>query len=148
MNGAGPSKPDPRWPGHPSRTVLREELIERGDIVPVDIEGVSGTRFVLCDEVELLMSAPEPPPSVCFLAPLDLMNWDPKFLKLLYGFDWVWEVYLAPEKRRWGYYVLPILFRDRLVGRIETRIDKAAGRVNILGLMWEEGFMPARRKGL
>jgi uncharacterized protein YcaQ len=40
--------------------------------------------------------------------------------------------------------VLPILFRDRFVGRIEPRIDRAAGRVQVLGLWWKEGFEPKR----
>ena len=50
-------------------------------------------------------------------------------------------------KRRWGYYVLPILFGDRLVGRIEPRIDRAAGTVRILGLWWEPGFRPRDEEG-
>ena len=43
--------------------------------------------------------------------------------------------------------MLPILFRDRLVGRIEPRIDRAGGRVQVLGLWWEEGFAPGRADG-
>ena len=54
----------------------------------------------------------------------------------------------SPEhKRRWGYYVLPILFGDRLVGRIEPRIDRATGSVRILGLWWEDGFDPRTTEG-
>src|SRR6185437_8129806 len=47
FGGIGPAKPDPRWPGAPGRTALREELIESGELVPVDVEGVRGKRFVL-----------------------------------------------------------------------------------------------------
>jgi uncharacterized protein len=43
--------------------------------------------------------------------------------------------------------VLPILFRDRFVGRIEPRIDRAAGRVQVLGLWWEQAFEPKRADG-
>src|SRR5262249_52348265 len=63
------------------------------------------------------------------------------------GFEHVWEVYIPEHKRRWGYYVLTIQFRDRLVGRIEPRIDRADGRVRILGLWWEAGFSPRRAEG-
>ena len=56
-------------------------------------------------------------------------------------------MYLPQHKRRWGYYVLSILFGDRLVGRIEPRIDRAQGRVQILGLWWEESFDPRREEG-
>jgi uncharacterized protein YcaQ len=43
--------------------------------------------------------------------------------------------------------VLPILFGDRLVGRIEPRIDRAGGRVEVIGLWWEDGFQPKRADG-
>jgi uncharacterized protein len=147
FGGLGPAKPDPRWPGHPGRTSLREELVENGDLVPVEVEGVRGKRFVLRDEVGLLEAPPEPPPSVAFLPPFDPLVWDRGLLGSLFAFDYVWELFHPPAKRRWGWYVLPILFRDRFVGRIEPRIDRAAGRVQVLGLWWEEGFEPKRADG-
>jgi uncharacterized protein YcaQ len=74
--------------------------------------------------------------------------WDRAALKPLYDFAYRWEVYTPAAKRRWGYYVLPILFGDRLVGRIEPRIDRKAGVVRILGLAWEAGFDPMAAAGL
>ncbi len=59
----------------------------------------------------------------------------------------MWDLFHPPEKRRFGYYVLPILFRDRFVGRIEARIDRDAGLVRVLGLWWEDGFEPRRADG-
>ena len=53
-----------------------------------------------------------------------------------------------PEaKRRWGYYVLPLLWGDRLVGRIEPRFDRDADVVRIRGIWWEDGFVPRREPG-
>jgi uncharacterized protein len=147
FGGLGRAKPDPRWPGHPGRSALREELVENGDLVPVEVEGVRGKRFVLRDEVALLEAPPEPPPSVAFLSPFDPLIWDRGLLGSLFEFDYVWELFHPPAKRRWGWYVLPIVFRDRFVGRIEPRIDRAAGRVQVLGLWWEEGFEPKRTHG-
>jgi uncharacterized protein len=144
FGGLGPAKPDPRYPQYPGRTALREELVEDGELVPVAVEGVRGKRFVLRDEVELLTAPPEPTPSVAFLPPFDALVWDRGLLGSLFGFDYVWELFLPPAKRRWGWYVLPILFGDRLVGRIEPRIDREADRVRVLGLWWEEGFPPRR----
>jgi uncharacterized protein len=140
FGGIGPAKPDPRWPGNPGRTALREELVERGDLVPVQVEGVSGKRFVLAEDVALLEAPPEPSPSVAFLPPFDALVWDRRLLGSLFGFEYVWELFVPPEKRRWGWYVLPILFGDRLVGRIEPRIDRGAGLVQVLDLWWEDGF--------
>ncbi|MGH3070702.1 MAG: DNA glycosylase AlkZ-like family protein [Gaiellaceae bacterium] len=147
FGGIGPAKPDPERPEIPGRTPLREELVADGELVPVTVEGVRGTRFVLRDEVELLRAPPEPPPSVAFLSPFDALVWDRSLLGSLFGFDYVWELFLPPAKRRWGWYVLPILFRDRLVARFEPRIERAEGRVRVLDLWWEDGFDPHRAEG-
>jgi uncharacterized protein YcaQ len=82
------------------------------------------------------------PPGVAFLGALDPLIWDRELLRTLFDFDYLWEVYVPPAKRRWGYYVLPILFGDRLVGRIEPRIERKANTLRIVGLWWEPGFEP------
>jgi uncharacterized protein YcaQ len=146
FGGLGAAKPDPRFPGSPGRHALRDELIEAGEIVPVQVEGV-GKRFVLADEVAELEAPPEPPPSVAFLPPFDALVWDRPLLQKLFDFEYVWELFLPPSKRRWGWYVLPIIFRDRFVGRIEPRIDRAERRIEILNVWWEERFVPARAEG-
>jgi uncharacterized protein len=147
FSGLGWAKPDDRVPGYPGRTAVRKQLIEAGELVPVDVEGVHGKRLVLRDEVDLLDAATEPPPSVAFLPPFDALVWDRPLLGSLFGFEYVWELFHPPAKRRWGWYVLPLLFRDRFVGRIEPRIDRATRSVQVLGLWWEEGFAPRRADG-
>jgi len=132
--GIGRAKPSPDRPERPSRSELHEELVAAGELVPVAVQGVRGPRFVLRDELELVAAPPEPPEPPAFLAPLDPLVWDRDLLRALYDFDYLWEVYVPERKRRWGYYVLPILFRDRLVGRIEPRIDGADDRVRVLGV--------------
>ena len=132
------------WPG---RNQLRKELVDSGALVPVEVEGVRGKRLVLAEELPLLEAPPEPAPSVAFIAPYDSLLWDNALLSSLFGFDYVWEGYFPPVKRRWGYYVLPILFGDRLVGRFEPRIERESGRVAVLGLWWEAGFEPGRAGG-
>jgi len=129
------------------RTELRGELVEAGAIVPVSVEGVRGPRFVVADEVTLLEQAEREvaaglppgghPPSAAFLAPLDPLAWDRDLLRSLFDFDYVWEVYVPARKRRWGYYVLPILYGDAIVGRIEPRIERTTGTVRVVGLWWE-----------
>jgi uncharacterized protein YcaQ len=139
-----PPNPIPGWPG---RNELRKELVELGALVPVDVEGVRGKRFVLGEELALLQAPPEPAPSVAFIAPFDSLLWDNPLLASLFDFDHVWEGFFPPAKRRWGWYVLPISFRDRLVGRIEPRIDRDRARVEVLGVWWEDGFAPGRADG-
>jgi uncharacterized protein YcaQ len=155
--GLGRAVPSPEDPDWPVRTELRAELEAEGCIVPVSVEGVRGDRFVIADDLPLLDQARrevgrgEPPggsaPGVAFLAPLDPLAWDREFLRTCFGFDYIWEVYVPAAKRRWGYYVLPILFGDRLVGRIEPRIDRKADTLRILGAWWEEGFDPLDTEG-
>ncbi len=111
------------------------------------MEGLRGKRFVISEDVELLEAPPNPPPSVAFVPPFDPIVWDRGLLGSLFEFEYVWELFLPPAKRRWGWYVLPIVFRDRFVGRIEPRIDREAGRVHVLGLWWEDGFAPRRADG-
>jgi uncharacterized protein len=127
-----------------ARNVLRKELVELGALVPVDVEGVRGKRFVLAEELALLQAPPEPTPSVAFIAPFDSLLWDTALVASLFDFDYVWEGFFPPAKRRWGYYVLPIVFGDRFVGRIEPRIDRDRARLEVLDVWWEDAFAPRR----
>ena len=131
----------------PERNELRTELVELGALVPVDVEGVRGKRFVLAEELALLESPPESTPSVAFIAPFDSLLWDTALLASLFDFEYVWEGFFPPAKRRWGYYVLPIVFGDRFVGRIEPRIDRDGACVEVLEVWWEDGFVPDRSDG-
>jgi len=135
----------------PTRRDLLEGLIEDGTLIPVAVEDVRGDRFVLADERPILDAAARRATAVglgvVFLAPLDPFVWDRDLLRSLFGFDYVWEVYVPAAKRRWGYYVLPILFGDRLVGRIEPRIDRRTRTLRVLDLWWEAGFEPMTVEG-
>ena len=141
-----------REPGATSRSELLAELVESGCLVPVGVDGIRGDRFIVAEELPLLeraaseLATNEPPggapPGVAFLAPLDPFVWDRQLLRPLFGFDYIWEVYVPEKKRRWGYYVLPVLYGDRLVGRVEPRFDRRTGTLRILGLWWEDGFEP------
>jgi len=131
----------------PERKALHKELVELGALVPVEVEGVRGKRFVLAEELALLQAPPEPTPSVAFIAPFDSLLWDTALLLSLFAFDYVWEGFFPPAKRRWGYYVLPIVFGDRFVGRIEPRIDRDRAGVEVLDVWWEDGFSPRHADG-
>jgi uncharacterized protein YcaQ len=143
--------------GTATRELLLAELVDGGKLLSVEVEGVRGIRHVVASEAELLRQAEievasgaspaREPPGVAFLAPLDPLVWDRDFLRSCFDFDYVWEVYVPAARRRWGYYVLPILFGDRLVGRIEPRIDRRANRLEIVGAWWEDGFDPLEADG-
>jgi uncharacterized protein YcaQ len=118
-------------------------LLDAGVLAEVALEGARGRAVMLAAERPLLRArARRAPPQVSFLAPLDPLVWDRRLVKLLWDFEYVWEVYTPAAKRRWGYYVLPMLFGDRLVGRIEPRLDRRALRLDVLDLWLEPGVDP------
>ena len=151
--GTAPAIRKPDQLSQPTRGELLAELVDDGTLVPVTVEGVRGDRFMLATELELLEAArdaPDPPSDlqgVAFLAPLDPLVWDRDFLRSLYDFDYVWEVYVPAAKRRWGYYVLPILYGDRLVGRIEPRAERRTGILRVIDIWWEPDFDPMTTTG-
>jgi uncharacterized protein YcaQ len=148
-------------PGDPPKRVTRAELIAAlvadEALMPVRVAGIRTERFVLRDDLRLLEQAIDEvregvPPGgaeagVAFIAPLDPFAWDRDLLRSLFGFDYLWEVYVPAARRRWGYYVLPVLFGDRIVGRVEPRADRASGVLRILSWSWEDGFEPLAEPG-
>jgi len=151
--GMGKARPDPAdGADMPIRAELRAELVASGELIEVEVEGVRNTRYIIATELPILDAVESKatlagPPSASFLAPLDPLIWDRDLLRQLFDFDYIWEVYVPEAKRRWGYYVLPLLFGDRFVGRIEPRIDRTSGTVRILGIWWEPGFDPRTADG-
>jgi len=138
----------------PERAARRDELLDAGVLLPVEVEGLRGPRLILADERPILdaavasIRAGEPAADgVAFIAPLDSLVWDRDLLRSLFDFDYVWEVYVPAAKRRWGYYVLPLLWGDRFVGRIEPRIDRRTGTLRVIDLWWESGFDPLAEAG-
>jgi uncharacterized protein len=142
----------------PERAVSRAALLASGSIVPVQVDGLRGPRYITSSDGEFLDAAEREvsdglppggvPPQVAFVAPLDPLVWDRRLLRDLFGFDYLWEVYVPPARRRWGYYVLPLLYGDRFVGRIEPRVERKAGALRVAGLWWEQGFDPTAEGGL
>jgi len=129
----------------PDRARTTAELIDDGTLIPAAVEGFRETRHVLADELPILEATARPSrrkASVAFIAPLDHLMWDRRLVKGLFGFDYIWEVYIPAPKRRHGYYVLPILFGDRLVGRIEPRLVRGDATLRITGIWFEDGFSP------
>jgi uncharacterized protein len=83
------------------------------------------------------------PNRVTFLSPFDRLVHNRDRVEALWDFRYRLEMYVPAEKREYGYYVLPILRGDRLVGRIEPVHDRKAGVLRLNGVWWEEGVRPA-----
>ena len=123
-----------------------ERLVSEGELLPIEVETLKGLRYIVAAERTILDATGDPAslglPGVTFLAPLDPLVWDRRLLRALWDFDYLWEVYVPEPRRKWGYYVLPLLFGARLVGRIEPRIDRKAKKLTMLGVWFEPHFSP------
>jgi len=82
------------------------------------------------------------PNRVTFLSPFDRLIHDRARAEALWGFFYRLEMYLPKAKREYGYYVLPILRADRIVGRIEPVWDRKAQELRVNGVWWEPGIKP------
>ncbi|MHB8642275.1 MAG: DNA glycosylase AlkZ-like family protein [Gaiellaceae bacterium] len=82
------------------------------------------------------------PNRVTFLSPFDRLVHDRDRAEYLWGFYYRLEMYVPKDKREYGYYVLPILKGDRIVGRIEPVLDRKASELRINGVWWEDGVKP------
>lgn len=126
-------------------------LVDDGTLLPIEIEGLKHQRFIIAAEEPIVEATAAPgslaAPTVSFIGPLDPILWDRRFVRELWGFDYLWEVYVPERKRRWGYYVLPILFGDRFVGRFEPRLDRKTRTLTILGIWFEPDFDPIETPG-
>ncbi len=127
----------------PNRNKVFSSLLAKELIIEIQVEGIKEPLYCLSSDRELLNSVlydTSIPDRVEFLAPLDNMLWDRKLIKALFDFEYSWEIYTPEQKRRYGYYVLPVLFRNDLVGRIELIREKKANRLFVKQLWLEDSF--------
>ena len=93
-------------------------------------------------ELDSVMESDAPLPRAAILAPLDNLLWERELVTQLFDFDYTWEVYKPIPERKYGYYVLPILYGDRFIARFEPGRDKRNGALTIKNWWWEPGATP------
>ena len=142
-------------------------LYEQKVIAPVRIEGSKENWIVLSEDLPALETleagkvpsawkplGPSTQDEVTFLAPLEIVSARGR-AKQVFDFEYIWEVYKPVAQRRWGYYVLPILYGDKLVARLDPKLDRKSMTLHINGFWLEEdapvnepAFADALGKGL
>jgi len=140
-----------RWLGilgmmTPERTRSLARLIERGEILHVEVEGTNGQSYMLrAMDMPLLEAGGNnsaSPTAVSFLAPLDNLLWHREMLRKLFDFDYTWEVYTPAAKRKYAHYVLPVLYGEGFIARAELLYERKSTSLVLRNWWWEEGIIP------
>jgi hypothetical protein len=111
------------------------------DVRRVQVDGCPPCFCILRDAPALEAARDAPPfdGPIRLLAPLDPLIYDRRLTAAIWGFEYTWEVYTPPSRRVRGYYALPVLAGERLVGHVEPRADRERGRVVLVSRRVKRG---------
>jgi len=128
------------------------QMQEAQTILPVNVEGL-GPAWLHASLLPLLEQAQADKLAAthsAVLSPFDPVVWDRKRAEQLFGFSYRLECYTPAPKRQYGYFVLPLLHRGRLVGRMDAKMHRKTGVLEVIALFLEEGVSPSLQleKGL
>lgn len=116
------------------------QLLDRKILTEINVENVKKAYVMIRSDLNSLKKTKliKPKLDLVFLAPLDNLLWDREMIKDIFGFEYKWEVYTPKHQRKFGHYVLPILYGDKFIGRIEPR--KVGNVLEIRGFWLETDF--------
>jgi len=132
------------------RNASIQRLLEREALIEVTVAGIKVPFYLRTQDQSQLnevLDTKPPAPRFAFLAPLDNLLWERRMIHELFEFDYRWEVYKPAPERKYGYYVLPVLYGDRFVARFEPGRDKKNGALIIKDWWWEPGVRPTKKMG-
>ena len=121
------------------------DLVETGELQRVEVDGWSAPAYVHRDQCATVAAAAANrlrATQTTLLSPFDPVVWDRERAAAMFGFDYRIECYTPAPKRKHGYYVLPILHRGRLVGRLDAKAHRGEGLFEVKALFLEEGVAP------
>lgn len=144
------NRPSDAWlniPGFKAaqRQAVFADLLAEGKLVEVAVDGLAHSLYLQTPDLPLLedaIGAQSYRPRCECLAALDPMLWDRKLIRAVFDFDYTWEIYTPKAKRKYGYYVLPVLFGENIVGRIDAAADTKEQTLTVHNLWFEEGVEP------
>jgi uncharacterized protein YcaQ len=124
--------------------VLLDGLVEEGVASKLSVEGLKTNYYCLAEDAPKLGELEHDwgYTGVRFANYFDSLLWHADRLDTFFGFERALEVYLKPEQRKYGYFTTPILYGDRLVGRLDPKLVRKEKKLIIRGLWYENGFKP------
>ncbi|HJU53652.1 MAG TPA: crosslink repair DNA glycosylase YcaQ family protein [Pyrinomonadaceae bacterium] len=125
-----------------------EEAQREGRIIAVLVEAADGSKprqaFAEPNWERRLRALPKPPERTRLLSPFDPVLRDRARARRLFGFDYRFEAFVPEPQRQYGYYVLPILEGDRLVGRLDPKFERREGLLSVRRIYWEPNVRATR----
>jgi len=121
-------------------------LSEEKKITALAVEGLRDTLYINAADMPLAQTITQKQeerglPARCeLIAPLDCFMWDRKLIKAVFNFEYTWEIYTPPQKRKYGVYVLPLLFKDQFAGRVEAVCERKTGTLIIKNIWYEDNL--------
>lgn len=118
------------------------ELVDAGELVAVHVDGWDDVAYIHAHNMELAVRAADGSlrtPLTTLLSPFDPLVWDRARALDVFGFDYRLECYTPEAKRLWGYFVLPLLRRGELVGRVDAKAHRRDGIFEVRALYLEDG---------
>jgi uncharacterized protein YcaQ len=118
-----------------------ERMVAAGQLIPVSVDGHEGPAFLASSLLDTLrrLRGGKAPSRTTLLSPFDSLIWDRARTRSLFGFDVCFEAYVPPLKRKFGYYCLSILHQNKLVGRVDPKMDRASRRLLVRAAYLEPG---------
>jgi uncharacterized protein YcaQ len=130
------------------RNMAFSGLLSDGLIREITVDEIKFPLYIASEDMDLLENAiadGDKTNRTEFIAPLDNMMWDRRLVKELFGFDYKWEIYTPVKDRKFGYYVLPLLYSGELAGRVEIKKNKVSLKHEIANLWLEPGVRETKK---
>jgi uncharacterized protein len=121
----------------PEWEIVLKDIIREAIAIPVKVEGLKGPWYAHKEILERQFE-----PRTTLLSPFDRLISNRQRTQELFDFDYHLEIYVPPAKRRFGYYVLPILHGDRLIGRLDPLFDRDSGELHVNAVYAEKRAEP------